>query len=402
MMLLARAAMIPCRAMSSTLALATLAGTGVSRFSSAIGVTMGSPNAVTNRPARVLAAFTVTCCPRIARNPISNPLKAPGTRRPGFALTAAARRGSLRSRFAMTSGRASRSNNARVRLRSAGSTGVRLCVNSTRSACCFFDCVTRIQPFALPNCTVRAYAPSVVCSMPVSPRAARNARTPFQSYGGRYESCKVDVSLAAIALAPSVAFLRRRVGGIPYRLLNASLNRRRLEKPLAKATSVIGNVVSVRSCLASNRRRVSSSWIGGTPSSFWRIRRICRELSSNWSAIPSSPAFSSRCPCSSRCTISCAIRWASSTGALPGASSGRHRRHGRKPAVLRLLGRVVEAAVGRLWGLRRTNWPAVDSGRGDGDEEHAVEPRVSRRQRVVEPAMILVHPLTIRRHSPLS
>ena len=46
MMLLARAAMIPCRAMSSTLALATRAGTGVSRFSSAIGVTMGSPNAV--------------------------------------------------------------------------------------------------------------------------------------------------------------------------------------------------------------------------------------------------------------------------------------------------------------------------------------------------------------------
>ena len=32
------------------------------------------------------------------------------------------------------------------RLSSAGSTGVRLCVNSTISACCFFDGVTRIQP----------------------------------------------------------------------------------------------------------------------------------------------------------------------------------------------------------------------------------------------------------------
>ena len=47
----------------------------------------------------VVAAFTVTCWPRIARRPISNPLKAPGTRMPGFALTAEARRASLPQMF---------------------------------------------------------------------------------------------------------------------------------------------------------------------------------------------------------------------------------------------------------------------------------------------------------------
>ena len=88
-------------------------------------------------------------------------------------------------------------------------------MNSTISACFFFDCVTLIQPFASPSCTVRAYELSVTCSMPLSARAARKARMPFQSYGGRYESCRVDVWLSAIAAASSVAFLRRRVGGIP-------------------------------------------------------------------------------------------------------------------------------------------------------------------------------------------
>jgi hypothetical protein len=115
-------------------------------------------------------------------------------------------------------------------------------------------------------------------------------------------------------------------------VLKASLKRRRLLKPLAKATSVIGSVVSVSSCLASSSRRVSNSWIGGTPSSARMMRRTCRELNSNWSAIRSSPACSPRLPSSRRCTISSAIRCASSTGALPGASSGRQRRHGRKPA----------------------------------------------------------------------
>ena len=47
---------------------------------------MGSQNASTRRQAIVVAAFTVTCWPRMARRPISNPLNAPGTRVPGWAL----------------------------------------------------------------------------------------------------------------------------------------------------------------------------------------------------------------------------------------------------------------------------------------------------------------------------
>ena len=77
--------------------------------------------------------------------------------------------------FAIRSGRASRSKSARTRLSSAGSTGVRLCVNSTISACFFLDCVTLIQPFASPSCTVRAYELSVTCSMPVE-RTGRQKR----------------------------------------------------------------------------------------------------------------------------------------------------------------------------------------------------------------------------------
>ncbi len=57
---------------------ATRAADGVNRCSSGNGVTIGSPNASTKRQAMVVAAFTVTCCPRIALRPISNPLKAPG------------------------------------------------------------------------------------------------------------------------------------------------------------------------------------------------------------------------------------------------------------------------------------------------------------------------------------
>ena len=49
-----------------------------------------------SRPAIVVAAFTVICCPRIARTAISNPSNAPGTRRPGFAATSGARTRSFR------------------------------------------------------------------------------------------------------------------------------------------------------------------------------------------------------------------------------------------------------------------------------------------------------------------
>ena len=44
---------------------------------------IGSPNAAAKRPASVRAAFTVICCPRIARTASSKPSKAPGNLSPG-------------------------------------------------------------------------------------------------------------------------------------------------------------------------------------------------------------------------------------------------------------------------------------------------------------------------------
>jgi hypothetical protein len=108
------------------------------------------------------------------------------------------------------------------------------------------------------------------------------------------------------------------------------LKRRRLEKPLAKAISVTGNVVSVRSCFASRSRRVCISSMGETPSSCCTIRRNCRELMPNCSAISSKLAPSSVSPSFMRCTICCAMRCAWSKGAWPGANSGRQRKQGRK------------------------------------------------------------------------
>ena len=62
----------------------------------------------------------------------------------------------------------------------------------------------------------------------------------------------------AASIFAATAFLRRRDGGIRYRLLKASLNRRRLEKPLRQRRSLSppAELVSVSSCFASSRRRV--------------------------------------------------------------------------------------------------------------------------------------------------
>ena len=59
--------------------------------------------------------------------------------------------------------------------------------------------------------------------------------------------------------------------------------------------------------------------------------------------------------------------------------------------VLGFLRRVEEPAVGFLRRLHRANRPAVDVGRRDADEEHAVESGVPGGQRLVEPAVILIH-----------
>ena len=65
---------------------------------------MGSPKACAQRPARVLAPFTDTCCPSTVRTASSNPSNAPATRSPGKRRTVAARMSSWRSTVLTESG----------------------------------------------------------------------------------------------------------------------------------------------------------------------------------------------------------------------------------------------------------------------------------------------------------
>ena len=156
MRLLHRALTMPSFASESTFARAIFSGSGVRWFNSANGVTNGSPNAATKRPAMVVAAATVTCWPRMARRPSSKPWKAPGTRKPRLAFTKGPRN-LFRARWReMISGRAFRSKRSRRRFNRDGSTGDRLCVNSNTRACLSLPCVTLIHPLLFPNCTVRA------------------------------------------------------------------------------------------------------------------------------------------------------------------------------------------------------------------------------------------------------
>ena len=55
------------------------------------------PQGVPYQATSVDAPATLTCCPRIARTPSSNPSQAPGTRTPGRAATSFRRRGSALS-----------------------------------------------------------------------------------------------------------------------------------------------------------------------------------------------------------------------------------------------------------------------------------------------------------------
>ena len=60
-----------------------------------------------------------------------------------------------------------------------------------------------------------------------------------------------------------------------------------------------------------------------------------------------------------------------------------------------LLRRVEEAAVAGLGSLDAADRPAIDPGRGDADEEEAVEPRVACRHCVVQAPMVLHHAIKI-------
>ena len=66
-----------------------------------------------------------------------------------------------------------------------------------------------------------------------------------------------------------------------------------------------------------------------------------------------------------------------------------------KSGLLGFLRRLEEPAVGLLRRLHRADRPAVDARRGDPDEEDAVEPRIARRERFVEPASVEIHSITV-------
>jgi hypothetical protein len=119
--------------------------------------------------------------------------------------------------------------------------------------------------------------------------------------------------------------------------VKAELKRRTLAKPLTSATSVIGSRVSASSCLALSSRRVCRYCSGDTPSCASKMRRRWRSLMPSRRASRSTDGGSA--PQASGSSSSRAACWASTALAscvdqrkACGASSGRQRRQGRKPA----------------------------------------------------------------------
>jgi len=105
-----------------------------------------------------------------------------------------------------------------------------------------------------------------------------------------------------------------------------------LVNPAANATADIGSTVSSMSVFARCTRRVVATAVGEAPA--WRrnSRRRWRAVIPSASARASTRRPSSRNPRSmsrsARETLAAAPRQAG----VPGAASGRHRRHGRNPA----------------------------------------------------------------------
>ena len=324
---------MPCRAISSTSACAIRAGTGVRRFSSGSGVTRvhrtprqtgrRSSSPLSPSPAaenRAQPHFESVERARHAQPGIRVDRAAPGTR-------------PCRRRFAITSGRASRSNSARTRPSSAGSTGVRVCVNSTRSACCFGDCVTRIQPFARRAARCGRTQSSVTCSTP-----RERAR------GEKREHARSSRTAGDTRAAASTSGSRHRRGTLGRLLAQA-----RRRHPVAAGERVVEPAQARESAgerhLGHRQRRLGQQLLGEQqpPRQQQLDRRHAQLVLDDAADLAASSARTGRrsprrppsrrvCPSSRRCTISRAMRCASSTGALPGASSGRQRRHGRKPA----------------------------------------------------------------------
>jgi hypothetical protein len=148
----------------------------------------------------------------------------------------------------------------------------------------------------------------------------------------------------------------------------ASLKHRKLRKPTAWGISDIGISVSSRSRLALWPRRVAATSVGVAP--VWRTNSR-----NKWRGpIPSRSASSAteasfRNPSSIRRIARATVVAVPFHAGLPGAASGRQRRHGRKPARSGCGCRTKERDVGRTCRPHRADRSAIDPRRPDASKE---------------------------------
>jgi len=119
-----------------------------------------------------------------------------------------------------------------------------------------------------------------------------------------------------------------------------------LVNPAAKAMADIGMAVSSISVFARCTRRVVATAIGEAPACRRNSRRRCRAVIPSVSARSSTSLASSRNPRSMSRSARDTVAAAPCQAGVPGAASGRQRRHGRKPAP------SAAAAVGKKMTLR--------------------------------------------------
>src|SRR5947207_2211155 len=162
----------------------------------------------------------------------------------------------------------------------------------------------------------------------------------YHGIGGLRSPPEPPRGLAHVVLASRACVRRTADGGRRYTARNTALNRRMLANPAANAMAEIGIVVSSSIILARCTRRVAATELGDAPACRRNRRRRCRGPTPSVSASASTD-FSSRKPrsisLSARETVAAAPRHAG----VPGAVSGRQRKHGRNPA------RSAAAAVGK-------------------------------------------------------
>ena len=214
---------------------------------------------------------------------------------------------------------------------------------------------------------------------------------PGQSYGGRYESCSVDVSRSGIAAAPSITSApqarRRHAVAAAERVVEAAQAREAAgerhfgHRPGRLGQQLLGE--QQPACQQELYRRDSKLLLDDAAN----LPRAELELVGNRLEprlvieLPFLQALHDELRDPLRIVNRCVPRREFRATTQARAKAG----------LLGLLRRVEEAAVRRLRRFHAADRTAVDAGRRDADEEHPIESRIASDERVVEPAMILVH-----------